>query len=213
MLRHSVLVLNDLRLIRWGVAALFQGSPLMLVGEAETVEQARAILQTQPLDLLLMEARLGQADVLAAVQEFKLDYPQLPVLVYSAYDYPTVIARSNHFGASGFLRLSTSRDELIAACLKAIRHESLWTTEDLRRVSLSYSLQRSDTEHDVPLSKREVQILRWLCRGMSNKEIAARLDVSCETIKEHVQHVLRKLKVTDRTQAAIWATRLGLFYD
>jgi DNA-binding NarL/FixJ family response regulator len=213
MLRHSVMILNDLKLIRLGVATMFQESPLMLVAEAETVAQAREILQTQPLDLLLMEARLANHDILSALQEFKRDYPQLPILVFSSHDYPTVLARSNHYGASGFIRMTADRETVILMCLQAIRHENLWTSDDLRRVSMSHTLQSSDVEHDVPLTRREVQILRYLCRGNSNKEIAVRLEISGETVKEHVQHILRKLKVGDRTQAAIWATRLGLFYD
>ncbi len=213
MLRHSVMILNDIKLIRLGVAMMFQDSPLMLVAEAETVAQAREILQTQPLDLLLMEARLANQDILPTLQEFKRDYPQLPVIVFSGHDYPTVLARSNHFGASGFMRMTTDRETMLQMCLRAIRHENLWTSDDLRRVSVSHALQSSDADHDVPLTKREVQILRLLCRGNSNKEIAAKLEISGETVKEHVQHILRKLKVADRTQAAIWATRLGLFYD
>lgn len=213
MLRYSVMILNDLKLVRLGVAAMFQDSPLMLVAEAETVAQAREILQTQPLDLLLMEARLANQDILPALQEFKRDYPQLPVLVFSSHDSPTVLARSNHYGASGFMRMTVDRETMLGICQQAIGHENLWTRDDLRRVSVSHTLQSSDTEYDVPLTKREVQILRLLCHGNSNKEIAVKLEISGETVKEHVQHILRKLKVSDRTQAAIWATRLGLFYD
>lgn len=207
------MILNDVKLIRLGVAMMFQDSPLMLVAEAETVAQSREVLQTQPLDLLIMEARLANQDILPALQEFKRDYPQLPVLVFSSHNYPTVLARSNHYGASGFIRMTADREMVIQMCLQAIGQENLWTTDELRRASMSHTLQSSDAEYDVPLTRREVQILRFLCRGNSNKEIAARLEISGETVKEHVQHILRKLKVGDRTQAAIWATRLGLFYD
>jgi len=213
LLRHSVLILNDVKLIRVGLASLLQESPLMLVGEAETVDQAREILQTQPIDLLLMESRLGGLDALQALHEFKLDYPYLPILIFSAHDFPTVLAKSNHYGASGFLRLTADRDTIITTCLKAIRRENLWSSDDMRRLGTSYLLQSSDVEHDVPLTRREVQVLRLLCKGHSNKEIAIRLEISYETVKEHVQNILRKLKVGDRTQAAIWATRIGLFYD
>ncbi len=185
----------------------------MLVGEAETVVQAREILQTQPIDLLIMESRLGGADALYALHEFKIEYPHLPVIIFSGHAYPTVLARSNQSGASGFLRMTSDRATIIDACVRAIRQESLWTPDDLRRVGTSHTLQSSDAEHDVPLTKREVQVLRLLCRGSSNKEIASKLEISYETVKEHVQSVLRKLSVSDRTQAAIWATRIGLFYD
>jgi DNA-binding NarL/FixJ family response regulator len=196
-----------------GLASFLQDSPLMLVGEAETVDQTREILQTQPVDLLLMESRLGGADSLHALHEFKLNYPYLPILVFSAHDFPTVLAKSNHYGAAGFLRMTADRNTIIATCLQAIRQENLWTSEDMRRLGTSYLLQSSDVEHDVPLTRREVQVLRLLCKGNSNKEIAGKLEISYETVKEHIRNILRKLKVGDRTQAAIWATRIGLFYD
>jgi DNA-binding NarL/FixJ family response regulator len=196
-----------------GLASFLQDSPLMLVGEAETVDQTREILQTQPVDLLLMESRLGGADALHALHEFKLNYPYLPILVFSAHDFPTVLAKSNHYGAAGFLRMTADRNTIIATCLQAIRQENLWTSEDMRRLGTSYLLQSSDVEHDVPLTRREVQVLRLLCKGNSNKEIAGKLEISYETVKEHIRNILRKLKVGDRTQAAIWATRIGLFYD
>lgn len=185
----------------------------MLVADANNVREAREILQTQPIDLLLMEARIDGVDCLSALHEFKLDYPHLPIVIFSNYDFPTILARSSQYGASGFLRMEIDQQSMINECMRAIRQENLWTTEDLRRGGLSYALQSSDSEHDIPLTKREVQVLRLLCRGTSNKEIATVLEISYETVKGHVQKILQKLNVVDRTQAALWATRVGLFYD
>jgi DNA-binding NarL/FixJ family response regulator len=70
--------------------------------------------------------------------------------------------------------------------------------------------RQQDLSEEVPLTQRETQVLRHLALGLSNKEISRSLSISVETVKEHVQHLLRKIKATDRTQAAVWAVRKGL---
>jgi len=210
-MRYAVLVLNDLKLIRIGLASMFQDSALMMVAEAETVEQAWEVLQTQPIDLLIMEARLAGRDCLPAIQGLKVDFPELPILVFSNCELPAVMARANLYGAAGFLPMSTARATLLAACQRAIGQENLWTGDELRRIASASGPWRGDSDWHIPLTTRERQVLGLICCGTSNKEMAVKLEIGFETVKEHVQHILRKLGVADRTQAAVWATRIGLF--
>ena len=88
--------------------------------------------------------------------------------------------------------------------------ESVWTREELRRVTGALSTPRLAADVEVALTQRESEVLRQLALGMTNKEIAKALEISYETVKEHVQHILRKVGVSDRTQAAVWAVRKGL---
>jgi DNA-binding NarL/FixJ family response regulator len=99
---------------------------------------------------------------------------------------------------------------LLSAIRKAARGESVWTREELRRVTGALATPRLAADVDVPLTQRESEVLRLLALGQTNKEIAQALHISYETIKEHVQHILRKLGVSDRTQAAVWAVRKKL---
>ena len=84
------------------------------------------------------------------------------------------------------------------------------TAEELRRVTGALATPRLAADVEVPLTQRESEVLRQLAYGLTNKEIALALHISYETVKEHVQHILRKIGVTDRTQAAVWAVRKSL---
>ena len=120
------------------------------------------------------------------------------------------MARSVALGASGYILKSSGRDVLIEAIRKAAAGESAWTRDELRRVTGALATPRLTADIEVPLTQRESEVLRQLAYGLTNKEIAAQLHISYETVKEHVQHILRKIGVSDRTQAAVWAVRKEL---
>jgi DNA-binding NarL/FixJ family response regulator len=108
------------------------------------------------------------------------------------------------------LTKNAARSEIIDAVHAAARGESIWSREELRRVTGALTGPRSGTDSDVSLTKRESEVLKQLAFGLTNKEIAQSLGISYETVKEHVQHILRKIGVADRTQAAVWAVRRDL---
>ena len=138
-------------------------------------------------------------------------YPRvLPILILSTFDNPTYVARAVALGASGYLLKGCSRDELIAGIRTAASGESAWTRDELRRVTGALATPRLTADVEVPLTQRESEVLRQLAYGLTNKEIANTLHISYETVKEHVQHILRKIGVSDRTQAAVWAVRKEL---
>jgi DNA-binding NarL/FixJ family response regulator len=103
-----------------------------------------------------------------------------------------------------------SRDDLLKAIKNAASGENSWTRDELRRVTGALATPRLNADVEVPLTQRESEVLRQLALGLTNKEIALALHISYETVKEHVQHILRKIGVSDRTQAAVWAVRKGL---
>jgi DNA-binding NarL/FixJ family response regulator len=105
---------------------------------------------------------------------------------------------------------TASREQLVEAVQTVARGETLWTREELKRVGGALADPRGPAVIDVPLTKRESEVLKQLAFGLTNKEIAQTLGISYETVKEHVQHVLKKLGVADRTQAAVWAVRNDL---
>ena len=144
---------------------------------------------------------------LALLGRIKLERPEQPVLIFSAFDNPTYVARALALGANGYLSKGISQPKLLDAIRRAAKGEAVWTRDELRRLTGASSTIRSVSEVDVPLTKRENQVLHHLAKGATNKQIANSLDISYETVKEHVQHVLRKIGVTDRTQAAVWAVR------
>jgi DNA-binding NarL/FixJ family response regulator len=113
-------------------------------------------------------------------------------------------------GASGYLLKTCGRDELLNAIRTAAGGKDLWTRDGLRRVTGALATPRLSTDTEVPLTQREGEVLRHIALGLTNKQIAEAMHISYETVKEHVQHMLGKIGVSDRTQAAVWAVHKGL---
>jgi DNA-binding NarL/FixJ family response regulator len=181
-----------------------------VMAEVSTGEEAVKYALNHKPDVVLLDIRMQEGDGLTALGRIKLDKPEMPVLMLSTFDNPTYIARSVALGASGYLLKSCTRDQLLASIRAAATGETVWTRDELRRVTGALATPRLAADVEVPLTQRESEVLKQLAYGLTNKEIAATLHISYETVKEHVQHILRKIGVSDRTQAAVWAVRKQL---
>jgi DNA-binding NarL/FixJ family response regulator len=184
-----LLVCDDHEVIRTGLVSLLAGSDIEIIAEAatgkETVEQAE---KHRP-DVILLDIR---------------------VVMLSTYDNPTYIARAVALGASDYVLKGSAREAIIATITAAAAGESPSRSGELRRVTSTMKVRQALDDDEVPLTQRETQVLRHVAFGLSNKEIGRSLDISVETVKEHVQNILRKIAVSDRTQAAVWAVRRGM---
>jgi DNA-binding NarL/FixJ family response regulator len=206
----KLLIADDHEVVRSGLKSLIAGTDIKIVAEAATGEAAIRLAMKHEPDVVLMDIRMPEGDGLNALGRIKLERPNMPVLMLSTYDNPTYVARAVALGASGYLLKGTSRDKLLEAIRMAAQGQSVWTREELRRVTGALATPRLAADVEVPLTQRESEVLRQLAYGLTNKEIALALHISYETVKEHVQHILRKIGVSDRTQAAVWAVRKGL---
>jgi len=206
----KLLIADDHEVVRTGIVSLVRGTDIEVVAQAKSGNEAVALLATTQPDLVLLDVRMPDGDGLAALARIKQEHAELPVLILSTYDNPTYVARAVALGASGYMLKGATRDELLAAIRTAASGESVWSREDLRRVTGALAAPRLGEDMEVPLTKRESEVLRQMALGLTNKEIAQTLGISYETVKEHVQHILRKIGVSDRTQAAVWAVRRGL---
>lgn len=210
MSKIKLLIADDHEVVRCGLKTLLADTDIEVMAEVSTGEAAtRYTLENDP-DVVLLDIRMPGGDGLTSLGRIKLDKPEMPILMLSTFDNPTYIARSVALGASGYLLKSCSRDALIKAIHTAAAGESAWTRDELRRVTGALATPRLTADIEVPLTQRESEVLRQLAYGLTNKEIAAALHISYETVKEHVQHILRKIGVSDRTQAAVWAVRKEL---
>lgn len=205
-----MLIVDDHEVVRNGLRSLFEGTDISALWEAESGEEAVRIACSENPDIVLLDIRLTDGDGLNALSRMKAERPKLPVLVFSNYDNPTFIARAVALQASGYLLKNTTRQCLLDAIRKVVGGENAWTRDELRRVTGALATPRLNADIDAPLTQRESEVLRQLALGLTNKEIAQSLHISYETVKEHVQHILRKIGVSDRTQAAVWAVRRGL---
>jgi len=202
-----VFIADDHDMVRVGLKAMFAGTDIEVVGEASTGEDAVNFVINNDVDVAILDVRMPRGDGLNALGRIKLEKPDLPVLMLSTFDNPTYVARAVAFQAQGYLLKSCSREELLDAIRRVARGENIWTRDELRRVAGGLATPRMVADVDIPLTQRESEVLKQLANGLTNKEIAQVLNISYETVKEHVQHILRKIGVTDRTQAAVWAVK------
>jgi DNA-binding NarL/FixJ family response regulator len=205
-----VLIADDHQVVRSGLKSVFADTDVEVVAEAATGKEALDAAANSQLNLVLLDVRMPDGDGLNVLGRLKLDHPELAVLMLSTYDNPTYIARAVALGAAGYVLKDAQHDVLLDAVRRAAAGENIWTREELRRVTGALATPRLAANVEVPLTQRESEVLRQLALGLTNKEIALALHISYETVKEHVQHILRKVGVTDRTQAAVWAVRKGL---
>ena len=205
-----LLIADDHAVVRAGLRSMVAGSDIEIIAEASDGTQAFALAAERRPDVVLLDVRMPGTDGITCLGRLKTELPDLPVLMFSAYDNPTYIARTVALGAAGYLIKTVDQQQIVEAIRRVAAGESIWSREELRRVTGALSTPRAAIDLEVPLTKRESEVLKQLALGLSNKEIAQALTISYETVKEHVQHILRKVGVSDRTQAAVWAVRKGL---
>jgi DNA-binding NarL/FixJ family response regulator len=169
-----------------------------------------AVSEHQP-NVLITETRIGNRDVLKSLEKVMEAFDNLKVIVYSAKEDSTHIARAAALGCYEYLPKTESCERLLSVVCNAIAGDP--TTEDSLLKTTRTRMHRRKLAgagtQNIPLTNREFQVLSHIAMGMSNREIGRSLEISVETVKEHVQNVLKKLEVNDRTQAAVYAIRNG----
>jgi len=205
-----LLVCDDHEVIRTGLTSLLAGTEIEIIGEAANGKEVMKEAQRLKPDVILLDIRMPDGDGLGILEKLRAKVPDSKVVMLSTYDNPTYIARSVALGACDYVLKGSSREAIVATITAAGKGESPSRSGELRRIAAAMKVRQAIDDEDVPLTQRETQVLRHVALGLSNKEIGRSLEISVETVKEHVQNILRKIAVSDRTQAAVWAVRKGL---
>ena len=220
-MRIRILVVDDHTLFRRGLTALLQTQAhFQVVGEAADAGQAqRRAAELQP-DVILLDHHLPGVLGTDALQGLREAAPQARVLMLTVSEDAQTLADALRRGASGYLLKTVDSDVLASAIEAAVRGQSTISPEMTGKLVSAYQALQGDGAAPVPepdpaqsLSPRERQILAEIARGASNKEIARTLGIAETTVKIHVQHILRKLKLASRVQAAVFATTQLLARD
>ncbi len=206
----KIVVADDHEVVRSGLANLLKGSGIEIVGEASDGDEAVEKTMKHHPDVVLMDIRMPNRDGLSALEVIRDKIPDARVVMLSTYDNPTYVARSVALGATDFVLKGSTRQELVDVITRAASGDEPLDTSVLRRVKRVMRRRHEREDDGIPLTNRELQVLRHVALGLSNREIGQSLGISIETVKEHVQNILRKLDVNDRTQAAVWAVRRGV---
>lgn len=203
-------IIDDHDVIRSGLRSMLETAGFVVLRDAGTVDGlVDAAIHDRP-DVVLLDVRIGDDDGLAFVAPLRALSPPVNVLLFSAHDNPSHEARAYADGANGYIYKSADFQKLTDAVRRTAAGESLWERTDQRRLTNFVKASKPGVGEHAPLTPRETEILIILASGATNKDISKQLGISAETVKEHVQHMLRKIGVTDRTQAAVWAARNGL---
>ncbi|AFZ56711.1 two component transcriptional regulator, LuxR family [Anabaena cylindrica PCC 7122] len=198
-----VLIADDHYIVRQGLATIINRDPEMtVIAQAEDGQQAIALFQEYQPDVALMDLRMPQIGGVEAITAIRAEFKQARIMVLTTYDGDEDIYRGLQAGAQGYLLKDAKPNELLNAIRKIHSGQKYVPPE----VGAKLVQRMSNPE----LSNRELDVLRLIAQGMSNLDIGAALSIGESTVKSHVNRILSKLGVNDRTQAVIVAIKRGI---
>jgi DNA-binding NarL/FixJ family response regulator len=204
----KILIVDDQLLIRQGLATLLSVDPeLSVVGEATDGTHAYIMVEQTSPDVVLMDLRMPTCDGTTATSRIKARWPEIKILALTTFDDDELVLNVLEAGASGYLLKDTPREQL-AQAIKALHNGNMYLGPTIapKVVSrLQHPPAKADHKALLRLTPRELEILRLIGQGRSNREIAQKLDITEGTVKNHVSKVLTAVGARDRTQAALWA--------
>lgn len=216
----EIVIADDHPLLRQGLCRLLElEDGISVVGQAnDGVEALRLVKELLP-DLVLLDINMPDLNGLDVARNLRNDFPDIKLLVFTIHDERIYVNEMIRLGVHGYLLKDAKPRKVVETITKIMDGETVYSTDLMERVMECYHelevqygrLQSAVTLNELALTARETEVLRYIVEGLSNKEIAKALFISEKTVKNHVTHILKKLDVDDRTQAAVFAVREGLF--
>jgi DNA-binding NarL/FixJ family response regulator len=214
-----VLLVDDQKLVRQGLRLLLEiEADIQVVGQAANGREALQLVEALHPDVVLMDVRMPEMDGVAATQELSRRFPETGVIILTTFEEDEIVFEGLKAGARGYLLKDISSEEMAAAVRKVAAGEALIQPSLTRKVLAEFSRLAAASESAAQaagplpeaLTGREMDVLRALAKGLSNREIAAALVITEGTVKNHVSSLIAKLGVRDRIQAVLKAQELGL---
>jgi DNA-binding NarL/FixJ family response regulator len=208
-----IFLVDDHQLVRDGIKALLIGADnLEIIGEASTGKECfEKIAQNQP-DVLILDISLPDTTGIEITKRITVEYPGMRVLILSMYTNEDFIFNSVKAGARGYLPKNTSREELLSA-ITAIYEGEEFFADSISRIMLRSYVRKAKEEESaptrqaVPLTSREIEILKLFAEGFINKEISDQLDISIRTVETHKNHIMKKLELKSTVELIKFAIK------
>jgi DNA-binding NarL/FixJ family response regulator len=220
-----VLLVDDQQIVRQGLATILRYTPgLEVVGEAGDGEEAISLAEALRPDVVLMDIKMPRLGGIPATRQICSQLPNTHVIILTTYDTDDLVFEGIKAGARGYLLKDTTSERLVEAIQGVMKGESQLdpgvagkVLDEFRRLTDEPAPQRAKAPADAdvapmiePLTPREEEVLHLLVKGLSNKEIGARLHLTEGTVKNYVSAIIAKLQANDRTHAVVTALRRGL---
>ncbi len=217
----KLLIVDDHPVFRGGLIDVMDTEPgITVVGEAADGEVAIEIAHEVNPEVILMDINLPTINGLQVTRKIKAQMPDVKVIMITGYDDAEQVFHAIRSGASAYCPKDITPEALISVIHsvyqgkyyvdeKTLTYDELMSWVEQRIGRFAGPMVSDSDEMFIPLSPREMEILEHVTRGLSNKEIAYKLGISHQTVKNHMTAILRKLRVDDRTQAAVYALRHG----
>ena len=200
-----IMCVDDHAIVREGLSAIISAQPdLTVIAEAGSGEEAIELYRQHRPDIVLMDLRLKGASGLDATIAIRREFPRARIIMLTTYDGDEDIYRALDAGAQGYLLKDTLRKELIEV-IRAVHAGQ-------RRVPPAVAAKLAEHLPRMPLSAREIEILKLVAQGLRNKEVGGMLGIAEDTVKVHVKNIFDKLNVNDRTQAVTVALQRGIIH-
>ena len=214
-------IVDDHELTRESLQNMLSDEPdIDIVGQAANGRQALLLCSRLRPDLILMDVRMPEMDGLSATKEVKQRYPEISVMMLTMHENPDYLLEALKAGAAGYVLKDAPQEDIIEAVRRVRNGESPLDPELaarlLRRLASEGKMSRGtlgtqgDAREVEPLTPRELEVLELMRLGRTNRQIAEELVISLGTSKNHVEHIIAKLGVSDRTQAVVKALELGI---
>ena len=210
--RIKVFVVDDHTVVRKGLKALLAAEKYKIdvIGDAESGDEAIPMIDQLEPDVILMDLEMPGKSGIETIIEIKQSRPDSRILVLTSFAEDEKVFDAIHAGAYGYLLKDTSPDELVQT-IRSVYSEKLTLPKEFSHVLLGKKVEISkEPASQNDLTQRELDVLKYIAQGMSNKQIAQELTVSITTIRTHVSNIMQKLNLENRTQAALYALKNGL---
>lgn len=208
-----IFLVDDHQLVRDGIKALLIGAEnLDVIGEASTGKECFEKIEQNPPDILILDISLPDTTGIEITKRVTVDYPETRVLILSMYTNEDFIFNSVKAGARGYLPKNTSREELLNA-IHTIHVGEEFFSDSISKIMLRSYLRKAKEDDSapsrpaVPLTSREIEILKLFAEGFINKEISDQLDISIRTVETHKNHIMKKLELKSTVELIKFAIK------
>ncbi len=208
----SILIVDDHKLFRHGIRKMLEAEEDMLVvGEAANGYEAIQLTRERMPDVVLMDIQMPDMDGIEATRLMHHEMPHLGIVYVTMYENDTFVFRGLQAGGRGYILKDADPDTMLRAIRAVANGESLLgPTIAVKVIEQFTGIEKAHEGAVDNLTPREVEVLKHIAEGQSNKEIAQQLSISEKTVKNHINNILSKLHLYDRTQATLYAIRSGI---